>query len=146
MSSREANELASRYGLDLFCVAPQANPPVCKILNYGKYRFEQQKKQKEAKRNQHIVELKQIQIHLKIGQHDLDVKAKRALEFIAEGDKVEACVVLKGREMSHKELGEELLNRFIAQLGEDVRVDKAPFWEGKWYKAILAGKSSAKKN
>ncbi len=143
MSSRAANELAANYNLDLFCVAPNANPPVCKILNYGKYRFEQQKSERAKKKNSKAVELKETQLHISIGQHDLQTKAKRSKEFLLEGNKVNIRVVLKGREMSHKELGEELLNRFVEILKEtgDLVFVKEPGWEGKCYSAIVAPKS-----
>lgn len=141
MSSREANELAlQEYGLDLFCVAPQANPPVCKILNYGKYRFEKQKSEKEARKNQRKVELKQVQLTPQIGQHDLDTKARHAREFLEDGNRVEVCVIFRGRQMAHKEVGEDVMQRFCSALEDVSVVDKEPFWEGKWYKSILAPK------
>jgi translation initiation factor IF-3 len=140
MTSRAANEVAIRYGLDLYCVAPNANPPVCKILNYGKLRFEQQKAEKVARKNQHASELKQVQLTPQIGQHDIDTKARHAREFLEEGDKVEICVVFKGRQMSHKEVGEDVMKRFVDQLADVSVIDKAPYWEGKWYNAVLASK------
>ena len=140
MSSRAANELAIRYQLDLYCVAPTANPPVCKILNYGKFKYEQQKAKKEAKKNQTRHETKQIQITPQIGQHDLETKAKKAREFLEDGDKVQLCVVFRGRQLSHKELGDDVMQRFIALMEENAVIDKAPYWEGKWYDVILAPK------
>lgn len=145
MSSRAANELAMSYNLDLFCVAPQAQPPVCKILNYGKYRFEKQKAERNQKKNSKAATLKEVQLHISIGNHDLLTKAKHAKGFLADGDKVNIRVVLKGREMAHKEIGEELLQRFISVLSEDnanpVSIEKAPSWEGKCYSAIVTSKS-----
>lgn len=145
MSSRAANELAASYNLDLFCVAPNANPPVCKILNYGKYRFEKQKSERAQKRNSKAAQLKEIQLHISIGEHDMATKAKHAKNFLSDGDKVHIRVVLKGREMAHKDLGEELLNRFVSLLtGEEdnpLSIEKAPSWEGKCYSAIVARKS-----
>lgn len=138
MSSRAANELAIKYGLDLYCVAPNANPPVCKILNYGKFRFEKQKAAKEARKNQKSTELKQVQLTPQIGQHDLDTKARHARGFIEDGNKVEVCVIFRGRQMTHKEVGEEVMKTFVGQLADISGVDKPPFWEGKWYKCILA--------
>lgn len=140
MSSRAANDLAIRYGLDLYCVAPSANPPVCKILNYGKLRFEKQKAEKEARKNQKASELKQVQLTPQIGQHDLETKARHAHEFLEAGDRVEVCVVFRGRQMTHKEVGEEVMKRFVDALADVSIIDKAPFWEGKWYNAILAPK------
>lgn len=140
MSSKAANELAARYDLDLFCVAPNANPPVCKILNYGKYRFEKQKAEKEKRKNQHNAELKQVQLTPQIGQHDLETKARHARGFLEHGDRVQVCVVFRGRQMSHQELGEELMQRFVNLLADISQVDKPPYWEGKWYNSILAPK------
>lgn len=142
MSSREANALAATYNLDLFCVAPTANPPVCKILNYGKYRFEQQKKDRELKKNSKQAELKEVQLHISIGEHDIQTKAKKAKEFIEDGDKVNIRVILKGREMAHKDLGEALLNKFVAILQEngEIQFAKPAFWEGKCFSAIVAKK------
>ncbi|MBO4540539.1 MAG: translation initiation factor IF-3 [Bacilli bacterium] len=144
MSSYDANRLAASYGLDLFCVAPQANPPVCKILNYGKYRFEQQKQKRESKKNQHIVETKQVQLHISIGQHDMETKARHARGFLEDGNKVQVCVILKGREMAHKEIGEEVSQRFVSMLSDIAGAEKPAAWEGKWYNVILSTK--AKKN
>lgn len=140
MSSRAANELAMRYGLDLYCVAPNANPPVCKILNYGKLKFEKAKAAKEARKNQHSTELKQVQLTPQIGQHDLETKARHAREFLEDGDKVEVCVVFRGRQMAHKEVGEDVMKRFVDQLADISIIDKEPYWERKWYNAILAAK------
>ncbi len=138
MSSRAANELAIKYGLDLYCVAPQGKPPVCKILNYGKFKFEKQKAAKEAKKNQKSTELKQVQLTPQIGIHDLETKARHAREFIEDGNKVEVCVIFRGRQMSHKDLGEEVMKTFCDKLSDISGVDKPPFWEGKWYKSIIA--------
>jgi translation initiation factor IF-3 len=141
MPSRQANELAASYNLDLYCVAPNANPPVCKILNYGKYRFEQQKQERISKRNQHVAETKQIQLHPNIGIHDLETKAHHAHDFLEEGDKVQVSVVFKGREMAHQEIGEDLMKKFMDLMSDVATVEKAPYWEGKWYNAVLAAKA-----
>lgn len=142
MSSREAYERAIDYDLDLLCVAPNAKPPVCKILNYGKYRFEAQKKAKENKRNQamHMVELKEIQLTPQIGEHDLLTKVNRAKEFLTKGDKVKAVVRYRGRQMAHIEVGEEVLNKFINYLSEVSTVEKPGKMEGRFMIAILASK------
>lgn len=138
MSSREANTLAASYQLDLYCVAPTAVPPVCRICNYGKVRFEKQKQEKLKKKNQKVQELKQIQLTPQIGQHDLETKARKAHEFFEKGDRVEVCVVFRGRQMTHTEIGEEVMNKFNEVCQDVASVDKAPYWEGKWYKEILA--------
>ena len=138
MSSREAQFKANEYDLDLFCVAPNAQPPVCKILNYGKYRFEQQKKAKEAKKNQKVVEIKEIQLTPQIGSHDMETKAKAATKFISEGNKVKVGVRFRGRQMTHLEVGEEALNNFIALVGDIAVIEKPASMDGKWMIAILA--------
>ncbi len=145
MSSRRANEIAMSYDLDLFCVAPNANPPVCKILNYGKYRFEQDKAEKENRKKSKAQELKEIQLHISIGEHDLQTKAKKGREFLQGGDKINIRVILKGREMAHKEIGEELMVRFASALtlGEaplELIYVKQPAWDGKCYSAIVVSK------
>lgn len=142
MSSRAANELAASYSLDLFCVAPNANPPVCKILNYGKYRFEKQKSERAQRKNAKATQLKEIQLHISIGEHDLRTKAKQSVKFLEDGDKVNIRVVLKGREMAHQDLGEELLKRFVGVLAEStpISIERPPFWEGKVYSSIVSKK------
>lgn len=145
MSSYEANGLAMRYNLDLYCVAPNAEPPVCKIVNYGKLRYEKDKQERLSKKNQKKTELKQIQLSPVIGQHDIAFKAKQARNFIEEGNKVEIVVIFKGRQLSHKEIGEEVLHKFIALIDDIASVSKEPYWEGKWYKAIYAPKTTKQK-
>jgi translation initiation factor IF-3 len=140
MTSRDANNLAMSYNLDLYCVAPNANPPVCKILNYGKLRFEQQKQDRLSRKNHKASEIKQIQLTPVIGDHDLETKARKAREFLEDGDKVQICVVFRGRQMSHKEVGEEVMSKFTAQLQDVCTIEKAPYWEEKWYNAIVAPK------
>jgi translation initiation factor IF-3 len=140
MSSRAANDLAIRYNLDLYCVAPNAAVPVCKILNYGKLRFEQQKQDRLSRKNHKASELKQIQLTPVIGEHDLETKARKAREFLEEGDKVQICVVFRGRQMSHKEVGEEVMSKFIALVQDICIIDKTPYWEEKWYDAVVAPK------
>lgn len=138
MNSYQANQLAEQAGLDLLCVAPGAKPPVCKILDYGKYRFEQQKKAKEAKKNQHIIDIKEIQISPQIGEHDLQVKVKAAIGFFQEGDKVKLVLRYKGRQMAHQDFGIEMVNKFIESVKEVSLVEKKPELEGKLLITILA--------
>ncbi len=137
MSSRDAQMKANSYELDLLCVAPNAEPPVCKILNYSKYRFEQQKRAKEARKNQHVIEIKEIQLTPQIGQHDIDVKAKAARKFLEAGNKVKVGVRFRGRQMAHTDIGLEVLNNFIESLSDISTVEKAPLLEGRWYNAQL---------
>ena len=140
MSSREAQFKANEYDLDLLCVAPNAKPPVCKIINYSKYRFEQQKKAKEAKKNQHVVEIKEVQLTPQIGGHDMDTKARAAQKFLEAGNKVKVGVRFRGRQMTHIEVGQEVMDKFIAQLSEYANVEKPASMDGRWMVAILAPK------
>ena len=144
MSSKEAYKIAVEQELDLLCVAPNANPPVCKILNYGKWRFEQQKKAKENKKKQHIVEVKEVQLTPQIDQHDVDTKAKAARKFLEKGNKVKVGVRYRGRQMAHLDVGEEVMNKFISSLEDIAQVEKAPSMDGKWLNAVLAPKANRK--
>ena len=146
MSSRDAQFQANKYSLDLFCVAPNATPPVCKILNYGKYRYEQQKKAKENRKNQVKIEIKEIQLTPQIGRHDLETKARAAAKFLQDGNKVKVGVRYRGRQMTHLEVGEETLNNFIAILSESATVEKAPSMDGRWLVTILAPNKAGGKN
>ena len=140
MSSREAQLKANEYDLDLLCVAPNAQPPVCKIINYGKYRFEQQKKAKEAKKNQHVVEIKEIQLTPQIGAHDMETKGRDAIKFLQDGNKVKVGVRFRGRQMTHLEVGQEVMDKFIASLSEYCTIEKPSSMDGRWMIAILAPK------
>ena len=137
MSRNEALKQADTYGLDLLCVAPQGNPPVCKILNYGKYRFESQKKAKAAEKNRKIIEIKEIQLTPQIGIHDLETKAKATIKFLNEGNKVKVGVRFKGRQLSHTEIGDETLNKFLELVKEAASIEKAPVLDGKWLTCVL---------
>ena len=132
MSRFNALNKAEEYELDLLCVAPNANPPVCKIINYGKYRFESQKKAKEAKKNQKIIEIKEIQLTPTIGEHDIQTKVKAAIRFLNDGNKIKVGVRFRGRQLSHVEVGEEVLNKFIDYVKEYSVIEKAPSLDGKW--------------
>ena len=140
MSSKEAYNIAVQHDLDLLCVAPNANPPVCKIINYGKYRFEQQKKARESKKKQHVVELKEVQLTPQIGDHDLETKSKAARKFLLDGNKVKVGVRFRGRQMTHIEVGEEVINKFIASLEDISSVEKKPSMDGKWLTGIISKK------
>ena len=131
ISLREALEKAQETNLDLVLVAPQANPPVCKIMNYGKYKFEQAKKEKEAKKKQKVAEIKEIRITPNIEEHDFGFKAKNARKFIEDGNKLKITVRFRGREVNNSHLGEEVLNRFIENLSDIANVDRAPKLEGR---------------
>lgn len=145
MSRFNALNKAEEYELDLLCVAPNANPPVCKIINYGKYRFESQKKAKEAKKNQKIIEIKEIQLTPTIGEHDIQTKVKAAIRFLNDGNKIKVGVRFRGRQLSHVEVGEEVLNKFIDYVKEYSVIEKAPSLDGKWLTCVLASKIKKQK-
>ena len=140
MSRIDAYRKAESYKLDLLCVAPQANPPVCKIINYGKYRFDAQKKAKEAKKNQKIIELKEIQLTPQIGQHDIETKVKAAIKFLEDGNKVKVGVRFKGRQMAHPEVGNETLNKFLEYVTDYATIEKKPVLDGRWLTCVLSSK------
>jgi len=144
MSSSEAQHLADEQSLDLVMIAPQAQPPVCKIMDYGKYRFEQQKREKEAQKNQKVIEVKEVRLSLNIGQHDFDVKVGHARRFLTDGNKIKASIRFRGREMAHASRGTEVMERF-AQAVEDLGVvDKAPKLEGRSMQMFVSPKPQAK--
>lgn len=131
MKRSEALNIAEEKNLDLVLVAPNNNPPVCKIMNYGKYKFEQAKREKEAKKKQKSFELKEIRITPNTEEHDFNFKCKNARKFIEDGSKVKITVRFRGRELNYVKLGEDLLNKFIEELSEVATPEKKPFLEGK---------------
>ena len=144
MASRDALLLAEEQHLDIVVVAPKAKPPVCRIMDFGKYRYEQQKRDKEAKKKQKIITLKEVKLRPHIEQHDFDVKLKNALRFLEEGNKVKVTIMFRGREMSHQELGRDVLHRVAERLKELVIIERDPKLEGKNMIMILAPKVPAK--
>jgi translation initiation factor IF-3 len=141
MSAREAMEIAEQKGLDLVKVSPNANPPVCKIMDYGKFRFEQAKKQREAKKNQKVIELKEMRLSATIDKHDLEVKAKNVNKFLTDGDKVKVSIRFKGRQMAHTEQGMVVMNEFFAMVQENASIEKQAKIEGRNMFMILAPKN-----
>ena len=141
VSLKEALEVAGEKKLDLVLVAPNAKPPVCKIMNYGKYKFEQAKKEKEAKKKQKTAEVKEIRITPNIEEHDFGFKAKNARKFIEDGNKVKITVRFKGREVNNSKLGEDVLNKFIENLSDIANVDKKPKLEGRNMFIMLSKKA-----
>lgn len=123
MSSRDAQLMARDAGLDLVEISPNANPPVVKIINWGKYQYQKMKEQSRAKKNAKSSELKQIRLGLKIGENDLNIKVRKTLELLEGGDRVKIMIIFRGREMAHKEIGTDLMNKIIEKLGPDVVVD-----------------------
>jgi len=128
--------MAEEAGLDLVKIAPQATPPVCKILDYGKYRFEQQKKDKEAKKNQKVVEIKEIRLSLNIDTNDFNTKVNQAAKFLEAGHKVKASIRFRGREMAHTSLGADVLKNFVKALPQATS-DKPPVLEGRTMTLLL---------
>ena len=146
MSSASALELADKAGLDLVEISPNANPPVCKIMDFGKYRFETLKKQKEAKKNQKIVELKEIWLSMTIDVGDLLVKAKQATKFLQSGNKVKVSIRLRGRQNAHSSIGIDVMMRFFDYVKDVAVMEKKPLLEGRNILMILApGDGAAKK-
>ncbi len=131
MSSREALRLAQEAGLDLVKISPGAVPPVCKIMDWGKYKFEQAKKEKENRRNQKIVEIKEVQLSVTIDVGDLKVKARKATEFLQEGNKVKVTIRLRGRQMAHAHLGRDVMMNFYESIKEFAVIEKPVNQEGR---------------
>lgn len=138
MSSDAAREIAYEAGLDLVMMAPQAVPPVCRIMDYGKFRFEREKKEKEARKRQQTVELKEIQLSCRIDTHDFETKVRHALRFLGEGNKVRVVMRFKGREMSHIALGKEIIEKFEAACAEFGTTDKKPVLDGRFLSMVLS--------
>ena len=143
MSAEAALKIAEERELDLVKISPAAKPPVCRIMDYGKFRFEQAKKEKESKKNQHVMEVKEIRMSPGIGDNDFNTKLKNALKFLSDGDRVKVSVRFRGREMAHTQIGEELLNDFAAKCGEVASLDKAAKLEGRNMSIFLSPKSAA---
>ena len=141
MTLHEAIRLSEEKGLDLVEVAPNGKPPVCRIMNYGKYRYEQQKRDKEAKKKQKVITIKEVKLRPHIEQHDFDVKLKNAVRFLEEGNKVKVTIMFRGRELSHPELGKEVLGRVAEVLGDSVSIERGAKLEGKNMTMIVAPKT-----
>lgn len=140
MSSAEALKVADEQGLDLVKISPQAVPPVCKLMNYGKFRFEQSKREKEARKNQHVVEVKEIRMSPGIDVGDFNTKLKNAQKFIADGNRVKVSVRFRGREMAHTDIGRDLLDKFAEQCSETATLDKGAKLEGRMMSIFLSPK------
>ncbi len=137
MTARDAIHIAEMAGMDLVKIAPNSVPPTCKLLNYDKFRFENVKKEKEAKKNQKIIKLKEVQLSIVIDVGDMKVKAKRANEFIADGDKVKVVIRMRGRQNKRPELAHKILNEFFEMM-ENTIIEQAPTLEGNTIKMLLA--------
>ena len=141
MSAAQAQRIADEQGLDLVKISPQATPPVCKLMDYGKFRFEQGKREKEAKKNQHVVEIKEIRMSPGIDVGDFNTKLKNAQKFLADGNRVKVSVRFRGREMAHTDIGKDLLVRFAEQCAEVATLDKEPKLEGRSTSIFLSPKT-----
>ena len=140
MNTGEAIDLASNKGLDLVLVSPNSEVPVCKIMNYGKYKFEQAKREKESRKNQKAVEIKEVRVTPNIGDHDFEFKCKNARGFLESGNKVKFTVRFRGRELNNVKAGEVILNKFAEELEEISVIEKKPKLEGKTMFVILTKK------
>ena len=144
MSAREAQKLANEQDLDLVKIAPQAVPPVCKIMNYGKYRFEQAKRDKEAKKNQHVIEIKEIRLSLNIDTHDFETKGNQAIKFLKAGNKIKVSIRFRGREMGHQDIGLANMTRFAEYCSGYGNVEKPAKLDGRNMLMFLSPKSVEK--
>ena len=140
MSAEDALKIAIEQDLELVKIAPGSNPPVCRVMDYGKFRFEQTKKEKEAKKNQRVIEIKEIRMSPGIDTNDFNTKLKNAQKFLAEGDRVKVSVRFRGREMAHTDIGAVLLKDFAAKCAEVANLDKAPKLEGRNMSMFLSPK------
>jgi len=145
IKTSEALSMAVSKNLDLVKIAPNAQPPVCRIMDYGKYKFEQQKREKEARKNQKTMEVKEVRMSLNIDVHDFNTKVKNANKFLKSGDKVKASVRFRGREMTHTSLGNDLLEKFLSACAEFGAADKPPKMEGRSMAVILSPKTQTQK-
>ena len=141
MSAAQAQRIADEQGLDLVKISPQATPPVCKLMDYGTFRFEQGKREQEAKKNKHVVEIKEIRMSPGIDVGDFNTKLKNAQKFLADGNRVKVSVRFRGREMAHTDIGKDLLVRFAEQCAEVATLDKEPKLEGRSMSIFLSPKT-----
>ena len=136
--TREALSTAREKGLDLFLVQPDASPPVARIMDYGRYKFEQEKRAREAKKKHHIADVKELKMRYKIEDHDYQVKVRSAMKFLHDGDKIKVLIMLRGREVQHADMAMDLMNRFAGELKDLAMIDREPKLEGKTVIMILS--------
>ena len=144
MSARDAQKIADDRGLDLVKIAPQAKPPVCKIMDYSKYRYEQAKKEREIRRNQKVVSIKEVQLSATIEENDIQTKAKAAVKFLQGGDKVKVSIRFRGRQITHQEIGLAVMQDFVTRVKDVAVVERKPLVEGRHMIMILAPKDPSK--
>ena len=140
MSAAEAQKIADEQELDLVMISPNAQPPVCRVMNYGKFRYEQAKREKDARKNQHVVELKEVRLGLNIDVADFDTKQRQATKFLKQGNKVKVSIRFRGREMGHPELGQTIMDRFAKACEETAVVEKPAKLDGRHMLMFLAPK------
>ena len=140
----EALEMATRVNLDLVLVAPTAKPPVARIMDYGKFKFEQQKKEREARKNQKVISIKEVRLSPTIEEHDFNTKLRNAIKFLEKGDKVKASIRFKGRAITHKEIGQRVLTRFAEACNELATIESHPKMDGRSMFMVLAPKNESK--
>ena len=140
MSAAQAQHIADEQGLDLVKISPQATPPVCKLMDYGKFRFEQAKREKEARKNQHVIEVKEIRMSPGIGENDFNTKLKNGQKFLQGGDRLKVTIRFRGREMAHTNIDEQLLRDFAAKCADIANLDKQPKLEGRNMSMFLSPK------
>ena len=145
MDIKDALQVANDAGLDLVEVAPNADPPVCRVMDYGKYRYEQSKRQKESRKHQHTVTIKEVKMRPKIEKHDYEFKLDHARSFIEHGHKVKVTMMFRGREMAHTDIGMSVILRFVEDLEDIATVEVPPRLEGRNITAMLSGNKSKKK-
>ncbi len=138
MATRDALEFAYDHGVDLVMIAPNAEPPVCRAVDYGKFRFEKEKRDKEAKKNQQVVKIKEIQLSCKIDTHDFNTRLNQATKFLQGGDKVKVSIRFKGREMSHQQIGIQVIERFVEACAEVGTTDKKPTIDGRFASVMIS--------
>ena len=141
METSKALTIAEQEGMDLVLIAPQATPPVCRVMDYGKYRFDQQKREKEQRKNQKTVEVKEIRLSLNIDVHDFDTKVDQAKKFLSAGNKLKVSIRFRGREMAHTDRGTDVMNRFQEAVGEAATVDKPAKLEGRSMQMFMSPKT-----
>lgn len=143
MSSRQALELAEEQQLDLVKIAPQAKPPVCKLMDYGKYRFEQSKREREIRKNQKVISLKEVRLSATIEDHDLDVRYRNAVRFLQDGNKLKVTIRFRGRQIAHSEIGAQVMKEFAERISEYGVVERRPMLEGRNMFMIVAPKEKS---
>jgi translation initiation factor IF-3 len=140
LGAREALALAQEKGLDLVEVSPTARPPVCRIMDYGKFKYEQSKRERKARKKQHVMHLKEVKLRPKVAEHDYDFKVEHARQFLEKRDKVKFTVTFRGREMAHQEIGRELIQRIIAELADVATVEQSARSEGRTLTMVVMPK------